>query len=593
MSARPRVAYVSPLPPQTSGIADYSAELLPALAEHLDLELAVDDGVEPAGSLGALPRRRSRELGAVIAAGRYEAALYQLGNNPDFHAAAYRALLAQPRATPAVVVLHEVVLHHLVRDMALRAGEPDAYVEALRWCYGRTGEALGRRAVGSGVPLDPFRYPLFERAVDASAAVIVPNLTIRDRVLRSRPQARVAVVPHAVSFQGLEPPSPAGAREALGIATDDFVVSTFGFLTEAKRVPVLLRAFARLRAELPAARRARTRLVLAGEVSPHYHFDFAGSGLMDGVEITGRLELDRFVLHLAACDVAVNLRHPTAGETSGVLVRLLGLGKPVVVTRAGAFAEIPDGCCAKVPVGEDEEELLLAVLRALADDPELRRAMGEAGRRHVAGRTPAAAAAAYADVVRRAVDERWTAPLSPPPLAPYPPHDLLAELVRRTAADLVDLGAADDGEALTPIAAAMVGLGLDQVALRGRGARCAAAASAAGRSSSRSRSAGSATGPTGTGRDRTRWRRRRRSSSIRRRLSRRASGSHTRTRTSAPSAVQSRAPTRSWPQPRASPASPSRGSPSSARSACRRRVSSSSPRAATARPWTPRCASTR
>jgi hypothetical protein len=88
--------------------------------------------------------------------------------------------------------------------------------------------------------------------------------------------------------------------------------------------------------------------------------------------------------------------------------------------------------------------------------------MGEGARRHVVGRTPAASAAAYADVVRRAVEEAWTAPANPPPLAPYPSHDLFAELVRRTAADAVDLGAAEDID-LAPIARALVELGIDRV----------------------------------------------------------------------------------------------------------------------------------
>ena len=39
---RPRLAYVSPLPPERSGISFYSAELLPALGAHYDIELVVN-----------------------------------------------------------------------------------------------------------------------------------------------------------------------------------------------------------------------------------------------------------------------------------------------------------------------------------------------------------------------------------------------------------------------------------------------------------------------------------------------------------------------------------------------------------------------
>ena len=38
---RPRLAYVSPLPPERSGIADYSAELLPELARYYEIEVVL------------------------------------------------------------------------------------------------------------------------------------------------------------------------------------------------------------------------------------------------------------------------------------------------------------------------------------------------------------------------------------------------------------------------------------------------------------------------------------------------------------------------------------------------------------------------
>ena len=42
LDRRPRLAFVSPLPPERTGIADYSAELLPALARHYEIVLIVD-----------------------------------------------------------------------------------------------------------------------------------------------------------------------------------------------------------------------------------------------------------------------------------------------------------------------------------------------------------------------------------------------------------------------------------------------------------------------------------------------------------------------------------------------------------------------
>ena len=45
---------------------------------------------------------------------------------------------------------------------------------------------------------------------------------------------------------------------------------------------------------------------------------------------------------MAACDVVVSLRAPTMGETSGSAIRALSLGRPLVVSDLGWFAELPD-----------------------------------------------------------------------------------------------------------------------------------------------------------------------------------------------------------------------------------------------------------
>jgi glycosyltransferase involved in cell wall biosynthesis len=451
-----RVAFFSPLPPMKSGIADYSAELLPSLAEECEIELIVDEGFRPDPALAArFPVHGHRAFPRLREQGRFDVVLYQLGNNSDYHAAIYRTLLEHP----GVVVLHEFVLHHLVRELTLEANRPALYVDELRYAYGRTGEAAARRCLATGVSLDLWSYPLFERVVDASLGLIVHNRFTRDRVLASRPLARVATVPHHLS---LDVPilAEGQARAALGIDAGDFVVATFGFMTPAKRPAVLLRAFARLRREIP-----RARLLIVGEVSRHFDFErIFTAELRQGVAITGRLELDRFLLYMQACDVAVNLRHPTGGETSGTVIRLLGLGKPLIVNNSGAFAEFPDDCCAKVDLDDTEEELLLAYLRAFAAGEPLRRRMGDNARRHMAmHHTLAGSARGYADFLRETVAMNVQPFRAVPPLTAYPEDDLLSALVRDVAAEMVDLGVGDeDDDLLREVSAALVELDLDE-----------------------------------------------------------------------------------------------------------------------------------
>ncbi|HET9186148.1 MAG TPA: glycosyltransferase family 4 protein [Solirubrobacterales bacterium] len=438
------------MPPARSGIADYSAELVPALAEQLrasggDIELFVDEGLRVEEALTSrFTVRGDRAFPALWESGRYDAVLYHVGNNPDFHTRTWKML----QRIPGIVVLHEYMLHHLVRGMTLAKGDLDGYVEEMRYAYGRTGEALARRSVGTGIPLDVWSYPLFERVVDASLGLIVHNDCTGDRVRASRPGTRIVTIPHHLSLRELDAmsattsiTSPEQARAALGLPPDAFVVASFGFVTPAKRIDVALRAFARLKREVPTA-----VYLLVGEVSPHYDFaSLLTPALAAGVTVVGHTELDRFLLYMLAADVTVNLRYPSAGETSGTLIRLLGLGKPVIVSNTGAFSEIPDDCCARIDLDDTEEELLAAVLLRLAADEPLRRRMGENARAHIAARhTLEGSARGYADFVREIVAARPEPFRAVPPLAPAPPEDVFSDLVAAVASEAADLGVGED-----------------------------------------------------------------------------------------------------------------------------------------------------
>src|SRR5947207_1940050 len=110
-----RIAYASPLTPAPSGISDYSEELLPYLAQYVDITLYVDAGRKPSNPdltrhlalrpIGKLERDQRRRP--------YDAILYHMGNSP-VHAAIWQAM----QRTPGVVVLHEFVLHHFMLNYA-------------------------------------------------------------------------------------------------------------------------------------------------------------------------------------------------------------------------------------------------------------------------------------------------------------------------------------------------------------------------------------------------------------------------------------------------------------------------------------------
>jgi hypothetical protein len=128
------------------------------------------------------------------------------------------------------------------------------------------------------------------------------------------------------------------------------------------------------------------RYLLVGSVSPNYDVRaaVARAGLEQTVTVTGYVDRAAFEEYVAAADICVNLRHPTAGETSASLLRLLGAGRPTLVTSSGSFAELPAGVAAQVDPDASEGELIVAYCRLLLDGPDLAAALGAGAQAYVA-----------------------------------------------------------------------------------------------------------------------------------------------------------------------------------------------------------------
>ncbi len=372
-----RLAYFSPLPPSKSGIADYSSELLPVLSRGAEISVFVEQTTE-------VDRHASQTNYRVQPAGRFEElhakepfdlCIYHQGNNP-YHEYIYDRALK----TPGLVVLHEHCLHHLIAWKTLGRDNEESYRDEMFFAYGRNGAEIAEmRSRGCGSDYQQFVYPLNRRLVSSSLGVIVHNEYAASQIeTLSAPDfnvPRVEVVPHHLSplVYELDTFDKAECRRALGIPADAWVIASFGFVTLSKRIPALLRTFRKLLDIVPDA-----RCLIVGE--DHWKWSIKPvieeMGLAEKVQITGYTSEQDFFRYLKAVDVVVNLRYPTAGETSGTLIRALGAGKPVVVSDHGQFGEIPDRACLRVTPGPDEEKELFSRLRDLAWRPSLGESIG-------------------------------------------------------------------------------------------------------------------------------------------------------------------------------------------------------------------------
>ena len=332
-----KVAYYSPLPPSRSGIADYSTLLLPALESKVEIEIA-------------RPGRLRRAPKADIA-------LYHVGNDPEAHGWIVEAL----RKTPGVVVLHELVLHHLVAGITLARGDASGYLAAMERDHGLAGRLLAYGVLDNRIPplweTRPQDFPLAGEILRLAQSLVVHSRYVEDGARATGYEGPIARIPH--------PAWPHSARPAGGTAR----VGCFGHVNESKRIPQLYAAFARLREGRPDA-----QLLLVGDMSRR----LAGLPSPEGVTREAYVDEERLWSLMASCDVVVSLRSPTMGETSGTAIRALSIGRPLVVSDVGWFSELPDTVAVKVMPDEREVETLAGELQRLLVDDETLRSMGNA-----------------------------------------------------------------------------------------------------------------------------------------------------------------------------------------------------------------------
>lgn len=349
-----RVAFFSPLPPARSGIADYSEALIESLRPLVDLEIF-------------------SRAGQPFDPSRFDAILYHIGNN-GFHDFVYETALRHP----GIVVLHESNLHHLIADLTIRRNDWDAYVRECEYNGGAAARDFAVRVRNLEVGPDYEGLPMTRRLLESARGVVVHSRFMEREVRAAGFQGPVAVIPHGAWIPTADRN---GYRHKLGLDELTPLIGVFGFLKPYKRIAESLRAFRRLIRLVPNA-----RMILVGEQHPEFPLEpmIRSMGLSENVRVLGFTPIDEFVGYLGACDIVLNLRFPTVGESSGTLLRSLGLGKAVLVSEIGSFAEFPDDVCLKVPVGAGEEDLIFEYLNLLVSRPEVAQALGARARDYVA-----------------------------------------------------------------------------------------------------------------------------------------------------------------------------------------------------------------
>ena len=371
---KPKMAFVSPLPPAKSGIAGYSSLLLPHLSKYYEIELVTDsEAPEALSEMLALPLRSVQWFREN--AHQYDRVLYQLGNSPE-----HAATLDLIQNVPGVVMLHDFYLSGLKSWLEEHNHQAGVWTEALYASHGFSALSVWSK--------DPHQalvnYPVNLEQLQLAKGVLTHSLFSKEMTrewygsdladsIQVLPLLRV--MPAKSSRQE--------ARKRLGIHPEAKLVCSFGFIDQTKHSKLLLQAWAQSR----LSGLAHSHLVFVGQNEG----DFYGESLVHSIEqsgrqscvaITGYVDASVYADYLLAADVAVQLRSMSRGETSAAALDCLAAGLPTIVNAHGAMAELPAEVLWQLKDEFSVEDLSQALEVLLANEPR-RRSLGQAAENYI------------------------------------------------------------------------------------------------------------------------------------------------------------------------------------------------------------------
>jgi len=368
-----RIAYFSPLNPVKSGISDYSEEIIPFLAEYFDLDLFIDPSWEPEN------RELKRRFNIIpfdakgFDLSQYDEIIYHMGNDYKAHKFIYESL----ERYPGIVVLHDLVLQGFYAERYDETGDFDSYKNLLIQYYGEEGRQIAEK-IRLKLPNQIWEseravdYPLNEEILEAAKALIVHSNFVKDKVSVKTNKPLVKIHHHGHIQKEFDREK---VRKDLDVKDDEILILSAGFVNKNKRYQSILSALSEIK-------EFKFKYLIAGK-------DRAGllKNYLEGHELSiiklGHLPIGKLEEVISASDICINLRYPTMGESSGSLLRMMGYGKPTLVTDYGSYVEFPDYCTLKVSPDMDEKEMIKRMILALALDKDFRISLGREAKNFV------------------------------------------------------------------------------------------------------------------------------------------------------------------------------------------------------------------
>ena len=392
-----RLAFFTPWPPDRSGVAGRSAELVPALAaaghavdvfvRHSVSEVRHPDGPPEPGEVRV---QSAHDFVWRAVRQQYDLPIYQIGNS-HLHEFIWPYMFRWP----GLAVLHDARLHHARAAAHLQSHDASEHAGRYRaeflWNHPDVDPAAAELAIAGFDGSYYYMWPMVRDVVAISRTTAVHALGTATALRDAFPGEPVEYLPLGEGCEAqLTATERQSARAELGLEPHVVAFGVFGGLTREKRLPEIVRAFRRCLGLNPSA-----KLVLAGGVHPSldWRAEAREAGIEHAVVLRENLDHIAFDRAIAAVDISLNLRWPSALETSGPWLRALAAGRATVVTDLAHQSHVPsldprtwqsidpNPITIAIDVLDEAHSLGLALRRLAADRP-LRDRLGRAARQY-------------------------------------------------------------------------------------------------------------------------------------------------------------------------------------------------------------------
>jgi glycosyltransferase involved in cell wall biosynthesis len=365
-----KLNWFSPLPPAKTGIARYTADLLPALTARAEVTLWTEQD-EWDASLNDLAPVRHYDPDRMCWRDVNDAdlSIYHIGNNHHFHLAPWQV----SRWHPGLVVLHDLHLHHFFAGVFhAHLHDREAYLAQMQSYYGEQGRQDGEAFWSGKLDGDEMaqRYTLHRLVTDEALGVLVHTAgAFAAFGAKDDPPVIHAPLPYVPAPRNLSRRTTNRDRHSKRR------LIVFGYLGSNRRLETVLKALAAM------PDRDRFRLDICGEIwnEQSVREQVQSAGIENLVRLRGYVPDAELTKALNQVDLAINLRNPTMGEASLSQLQIWDHALPSLVTRLGWYATLPADTVAFVRPDRETSDITLHLRRFLADSSSFAE-MGRKGR---------------------------------------------------------------------------------------------------------------------------------------------------------------------------------------------------------------------